>query len=98
MIDDKDCDEDEGDLDHPLPIFIHLPNASFFGRMAWRFRMPSKLPRAIAANFELEGPLGHGAVAQVLRIRQRKTPRIQLALKIVEKQPLKIRGMLPQVG
>ncbi|CAL1135054.1 unnamed protein product [Cladocopium goreaui] len=59
-------------------------------------RMPAQLPSSITSSFDLEGRLGTGAVAQVLRLRQRKTG-MKLALKVIEKHPLKIRGMLPQV-
>lgn len=35
--------------------------------------MPAQLPSSITSSFDLEGRLGTGAVAQVLRLRQRKT-------------------------
>ena len=59
-------------------------------------RMPATLPVPIATAFDLEGFLGTGAVAQVRRIRHRRSGQ-KMALKVIEKHPLKIRGMLPQV-
>eukprot|EP00913_Durusdinium_trenchii_P017765 g16692.t1 len=56
-------------------------------------------PQLDACGFELDvlaPQLGSGAYAAVRKLRHRKTGR-EMALKIVEKQPLEIRQMLPQM-
>eukprot|EP00928_Gymnodinium_smaydae_P034536 TRINITY_DN24447_c0_g1_i2.p1 TRINITY_DN24447_c0_g1~~TRINITY_DN24447_c0_g1_i2.p1 ORF type:complete len:845 (-),score=108.47 TRINITY_DN24447_c0_g1_i2:206-2677(-) len=59
---------------------------------------PAKYPQHLETYFELNegGELGEGSVAIVRRIRDRRDGR-WLALKLMEKQPLLIRNMAPQV-
>lgn len=58
---------------------------------------PPELPVQILVEFEGEAdPLGEGAFAVVRRLRHRKTGEA-VALKVVEKYPLHIRNMLPQL-
>eukprot|EP00403_Amphidinium_massartii_P029501 CAMPEP_0178404472 /NCGR_PEP_ID=MMETSP0689_2-20121128/17903_1 /TAXON_ID=160604 /ORGANISM="Amphidinium massartii, Strain CS-259" /LENGTH=458 /DNA_ID=CAMNT_0020025461 /DNA_START=18 /DNA_END=1394 /DNA_ORIENTATION=+ len=59
-------------------------------------RPPPELPPDLSRDFEVEHTLGEGAYACVLQARQKQTGAV-VALKIVEKQPLAIRNMLPQL-
>jgi len=60
--------------------------------------MPERLPQSLERNFQVHAgsDLGEGSVAIVRRIRDRRDDR-ELALKVVEKQPLLIRNMAAQV-
>mmetsp|Transcript_25731 Transcript_25731/g.60047 ORF Transcript_25731/g.60047 Transcript_25731/m.60047 type:complete len:550 (+) Transcript_25731:2-1651(+) len=59
---------------------------------------PAKLPRALEQEFEVDGSdlLGSGSFAVIQRLRQRNSGKLA-ALKVVEKYPLHIREMLPQL-
>ncbi|CAK0835805.1 unnamed protein product [Prorocentrum cordatum] len=58
---------------------------------------PPELPAALVADFQDENELlGEGAFAVVCRLRHRRTGD-PVALKVVEKYPLHIRNMLPQL-
>jgi len=59
---------------------------------------PAALPPALQKDFEIDGDdlLGSGSFAVIQRLRHRATRQLA-ALKIVEKYPLKIREMLPQL-
>lgn len=60
-------------------------------------RLPEELPPSIASEFEVcPDLLGEGAYAAVRRLRHRQTGDV-VALKVVEKYPLQIRRMLPQL-
>jgi len=59
---------------------------------------PPELPPPLAADFEASSDLlGEGAFAVVRRLRQKRTGEL-VALKVVEKYPLLIRNMLPQLS
>eukprot|EP00929_Paragymnodinium_shiwhaense_P029780 TRINITY_DN17001_c0_g1_i1.p1 TRINITY_DN17001_c0_g1~~TRINITY_DN17001_c0_g1_i1.p1 ORF type:complete len:988 (+),score=156.60 TRINITY_DN17001_c0_g1_i1:87-3050(+) len=57
-------------------------------------RLPNQLPEPIR-HIDVIANIGYGAYAQVLEIRDRDRKRY--ALKVVEKEPLEVRGMLPQL-
>lgn len=58
---------------------------------------PSELHPTLAAEYEEEAEvLGEGAFAVVRRLRHKRTRNL-VALKVVEKQPLAIRNMIPQL-
>ncbi|CAE8645703.1 unnamed protein product, partial [Polarella glacialis] len=58
---------------------------------------PPELPPELAADFEgAPELLGEGAFAVVCRLHHRRTGEV-VALKVVEKYPLHIRNMLPQL-
>jgi len=58
---------------------------------------PPELPPQLRTEYEVvDGLLGEGAYALVYKLRHRESGR-SAALKIVEKYPLYIRGMLPQL-
>jgi len=60
-------------------------------------RPPPELPPQLRAEFEGDNDLlGEGAFAVVRRLRHRRTGEV-VALKVVEKYPLHIRNMLPQL-
>ncbi|CAK9036591.1 Aurora kinase B-B (Aurora/IPL1-related kinase 2-B) (AIRK2-B) (XAIRK2-B) (Serine/threonine-protein kinase 12-B) (Serine/threonine-protein kinase aurora-B-B) (xAurora-B-B) [Durusdinium trenchii] len=59
--------------------------------------VPAQLPASIVKDFVVDGTLGRGSVAQVLRLRNRQTGRTEVALKVMEKRPLEIRNMMSQV-
>eukprot|EP00930_Biecheleria_cincta_P043801 TRINITY_DN30066_c0_g1_i2.p1 TRINITY_DN30066_c0_g1~~TRINITY_DN30066_c0_g1_i2.p1 ORF type:complete len:751 (-),score=132.46 TRINITY_DN30066_c0_g1_i2:33-2285(-) len=59
---------------------------------------PLELPAPLAADYEASSDLlGEGAFAVVRRLRQKRTGEL-VALKVVEKYPLHIRNMLPQLS
>mmetsp|Transcript_41381 Transcript_41381/g.74922 ORF Transcript_41381/g.74922 Transcript_41381/m.74922 type:complete len:403 (+) Transcript_41381:61-1269(+) len=57
---------------------------------------PPELPAELSKDFVVEHSLGEGAYACVMQAKHRQTGAV-VALKIVEKQPLAIRNMLPQL-
>jgi hypothetical protein len=60
-------------------------------------RLPEELPPQIREDFEVDmSVLGEGAYAAVRRLRHRQSGNL-VALKVVEKYPLLIRNMLPQL-
>jgi len=59
-------------------------------------RPPSDLPPGLREDFQADFALGEGAYACVQRLRHRVTGDV-VALKIVEKYPLLIRNMMPQL-
>lgn len=60
-------------------------------------RLPEELPPQLHADFEMDASLvGEGAYAAVRRVRHRQSGEM-VALKVVEKYPLLIRNMLPQL-
>lgn len=60
-------------------------------------RLPEELPPQLSKDFAIDlSVLGEGAYAAVRRLRHRETGEL-VALKVVEKHPLLIRNMLPQL-
>mmetsp|Transcript_27896 Transcript_27896/g.64838 ORF Transcript_27896/g.64838 Transcript_27896/m.64838 type:complete len:681 (+) Transcript_27896:50-2092(+) len=58
---------------------------------------PAELPAKLAADYEEEADMiGEGAFAIVRRLREKRSGNL-VALKVVEKYPLHIRNMLPQL-
>merc|ERR1719450_1159428 len=59
-------------------------------------RLLKALPEPLFSNFELQKVLGVGAYAVVYQVRH-KTSGEDFALKVIEKKPMEIRSMLPQL-
>lgn len=66
------------------------------GSSASLTRLPDQLPASLQ-HLELLAIIGYGAYAQVVEVRS-MTNGEHYALKVVEKQPLAVRGMLPQLA
>lgn len=60
-------------------------------------RLPATLPKRLQ-HLRIAAEVGFGAFAQVVEVHDASNPRRRCALKIVEKEPLAIRGMLPQLA
>lgn len=54
------------------------------------------LPEPLFSKYESLGPLGVGAFSQVLSVKNRRTDE-PYALKVIEKQPMEVRNMMPQL-
>mmetsp|Transcript_25462 Transcript_25462/g.85183 ORF Transcript_25462/g.85183 Transcript_25462/m.85183 type:complete len:507 (-) Transcript_25462:218-1738(-) len=59
-------------------------------------RLPDELPESLR-RMELVAPIGYGAYAQVLEVHDSSNDK-RYALKVIEKEPLKKRGMFPQLA
>jgi len=82
----------------PLPKQSSQDKAPSAGGVISLTKPPAVLPPALQKDFEIDGDelLGSGSFAVIQRLRHRAT-RQPAALKVVEKYPLKIREMLPQL-
>jgi len=71
-------------------LSLHMDGASLT-------RLPATLPKRLQ-HLRIAAQVGYGAFAQVVEVHDASNPRRRCALKIVEKEPLAIRGMLPQLA